>query len=308
MPGPRAFDASTPAEAQTKPCRVCEITSGGRERTTSTASRRITSTCRGSPSSPASSIARADGSTSSRSHDAALDLRDGLLRDDDDVAVLEPARPGRGLGEEPAEVVALLELRQPRERDHADLGSVTSVDAGDPQARVRLVALVDVHDHGGHALERAGARERAGVDRAAGRDLPASSSTSALASASSPQTSVSSSGASSPPRFEAASECRPAIDRAVDHVLDPLGDRRRLGGREDALLREGELGGDREHGRRADRLAQRAGRLDGAVRLRREHDEVGRAGGILVRRPRRRRARRPLPRARSASREPITTS
>ncbi len=61
---PGVFDASTPAEAQTKPCRVSAITSGGRERTTSRLSRRITSARRASPSSPASSIARADGSTS----------------------------------------------------------------------------------------------------------------------------------------------------------------------------------------------------------------------------------------------------
>ena len=49
-------------------------------------------------------------------------------------------------------------------------------------------------------------------------------------------------------------------------------------------LRERELRGDGEHGRRADRVAQLAGRLDRAVGLRREHDEVGAAGRILVRR------------------------
>ena len=42
---------------------------------------------------------------------------------------------------------------------------VASVDAGDAKAGVRLVALVHVHDHGGHALEGARARERAGIDR-----------------------------------------------------------------------------------------------------------------------------------------------
>ena len=55
--------------------------------------------------------------------------------------------------------------------------------------------------------------------------MAASSITIAFASASSPQTRVSSSGASSPPRFDAASEWRPAIDRPVDDVLDPGRDR-----------------------------------------------------------------------------------
>ena len=47
VPAPFAFDASTPADAQTKPCRVSAITSGGRDRTTRTLSRRISSRWRG---------------------------------------------------------------------------------------------------------------------------------------------------------------------------------------------------------------------------------------------------------------------
>ena len=65
----------------------------------------------------------------------------------------------------------------------------------------------------------------------------------------------------------------------------PLCDRGRLGGREDARLRERELGRDRQHRRSADRLPQRAGGLDGAVGLGGEHDEVGGAGRVLVRGP-----------------------
>ena len=49
-------------DAQTNPCRVSAITSGGRERTIRAASRRITSRRRGS-SSPASSRAASEGST-----------------------------------------------------------------------------------------------------------------------------------------------------------------------------------------------------------------------------------------------------
>src|SRR5829696_5642936 len=60
---PGAFEASTPAEAQTKPWRVSAMTSGGRLRTTRAVSRRITSTWRGSPS-PACAWASSEGSTS----------------------------------------------------------------------------------------------------------------------------------------------------------------------------------------------------------------------------------------------------
>jgi len=65
VPASGAFEESTPAEAQTKPCRVSEITSGGRLRTIRADSRRITSWRRAS-SSPASSRACSDGSTRSR--------------------------------------------------------------------------------------------------------------------------------------------------------------------------------------------------------------------------------------------------
>ena len=167
-----------PAEAQTNPCRVSAITSGGRERTTSLLSRRITSTCRGSPSGPASSrrVARLDVC---EPHDAPLDLRDGLLRDDDDVRVLRAPRALGGLVDEDSEIVALAELGS-LEGDHADLardqppghsprpGRLS--DAGDANAGVCLVALVHVHDHRGQPFERTGARERPAVDRAARGD------------------------------------------------------------------------------------------------------------------------------------------
>jgi hypothetical protein len=53
-------------------------------------------------------------------HHAALDLGDRLLRDDDDVTVLEASDPPcRGVQEE-REIVALLQLREPLERDHPD--------------------------------------------------------------------------------------------------------------------------------------------------------------------------------------------
>ena len=56
-----------------------------------------------------------------QANDAALDLRHRLLRDDDDVAVLEPADAGAGVGQQPAEIVALLELGNARQADHPHL-------------------------------------------------------------------------------------------------------------------------------------------------------------------------------------------
>ena len=89
--GPFAFDWSTPAEAQTNPWRVSAMMSvGGLERTIRRLSWRITSMRRAS-SAPASSRARSEGTTSSRCEYATFDLRDRLLRDDDDVAAREPS-------------------------------------------------------------------------------------------------------------------------------------------------------------------------------------------------------------------------
>ena len=93
MPGSGAFEWSTPAEAQTKPWRVSAMMNGGRARTIRAVSRRTTSTSRGSrvAGELARPLRRLDVLDP---HDAALGLRDRLLRDDDDVAVLElRARP-----------------------------------------------------------------------------------------------------------------------------------------------------------------------------------------------------------------------
>ena len=119
-PRPGAFDASTPAEAQTNPCRVSAITSGGRERTT-VARLAQDPLDLARVALVAGELERALGGLDVvERDDAALDLRDGLLRDHDDVASLEPAdaapRPRAGAA---AEVVALVELRQAGERDDA---------------------------------------------------------------------------------------------------------------------------------------------------------------------------------------------
>ena len=57
--------------------------------------------------------------------DATLDLRDRLLRDDEDVVVLE-ARLRARVDDERGEIVALLELRDPAERDDAQLAGQRS--------------------------------------------------------------------------------------------------------------------------------------------------------------------------------------
>jgi hypothetical protein len=65
-------------------------------------------------------------------YDAALDLRDGLLRDDDDVSIREL----RSLGDERREVVSLSQLRQSFHRPHGEAGLNVLDEAG---VRVVLV-------------------------------------------------------------------------------------------------------------------------------------------------------------------------
>ena len=53
--------------------------------------------------------------------DATLDLRDRLLGDDEDVVLVEARAACSRLDEDRGEIVSLLELRDPEERDHAQL-------------------------------------------------------------------------------------------------------------------------------------------------------------------------------------------
>ena len=172
-----------------KPCCVSQMTSGGRTRTTLFASWRMTS-IRRAVAVLAGDLARLLRRLDSvERDDAPLDLRDRLLRDDDDVAVLE-LDP---LDDQRREVVALAQLRDAGRR--AMTRDSRSRQAGDADAGVALVAPVQVDDHRRHPLERARARERAGVERAAGDDLARRARARAPSRrASSPQTSASSSG------------------------------------------------------------------------------------------------------------------
>ena len=164
MSGSGAFEASTPAEAQTKPCRVSAITSGGRVRTTRADSRRITSSCRGSPSEPASRRASSEGSISARrtTRPSAFETTFWATHERRRRRAAPPPGDQRG------EVVALADLRQPLDRRDRD-------GHGRPVSRrpgVDAELLVHVQDHRRHPLERAGVGERADVDRAA-TDQPA---------------------------------------------------------------------------------------------------------------------------------------
>ena len=67
-------------------------------------------------SGPASSRARCEGSIAVERDDAALGLRDRLLRDDDDVAVPQSDRRG----DQRAEVGALLDLGEALDREDLD--------------------------------------------------------------------------------------------------------------------------------------------------------------------------------------------
>ncbi len=146
---PGVFERSTPALAQTKPCSVSAMTRSPRRRRTARASRRIT-------------VHMVVGPL-----DTALRLGDDLLGDDQDVALLQAAGPLDRVAEERGEVVARPHLRhRPREEEQRSLGQ-----AGDPHARVRLVAAVHVQEHGRQRLQPARDLEPAAVDRPALRQV-----------------------------------------------------------------------------------------------------------------------------------------
>ena len=77
---------------------------------------------------------------------------------------------------------------------------------------------------------------------------------------------------------------KPGDHRALERLLDPLGERRRLGRRQHAVSREPQLGRNREDRCVADVLPKRASRVECTIRIGGEHDEVGLTHGELVRR------------------------
>ena len=105
VPGSGAFEWSTPAEAQTKPCRVSVITSGAAlaDDRASPRARIDLDLARVALARRRARTALVGGLDVVEPHDAALGLRDRLLRDDEHVAVLELG----ALRDERGEIVAL---------------------------------------------------------------------------------------------------------------------------------------------------------------------------------------------------------
>src|SRR5947208_7624048 len=167
-----AFEASTPAEAHTKPCRVSAITSGGRVRTTRALSLRITSSRRGS-SSAARSRACAEGTTS-----ASRTTRPSAF--ETTLCTTTTTSPSSSCA---AAAISAATSSPSRTSGNPLTGITRSSprrlcnrllldgDAGEPEPRVSPVLLVDVQDHRGHRLERPRVRERAGVKGAAADQL-----------------------------------------------------------------------------------------------------------------------------------------
>ena len=120
MSGPFALEPSTPADAHTNPCRVSAMTSGGRARKTSMRlpEDHLDAPRIGVAGELSSTLGWLDVG---EVDDATLDLRDRLLGDDEDVVLVEARAACSRLDEDRGEIVSLLELRDPEERDHAQL-------------------------------------------------------------------------------------------------------------------------------------------------------------------------------------------
>ena len=118
---PGAFEASTPAEAQTKPWRVSAMTSGGRLRTTRGGLAEdhldmagVAVSCLLAGLLGGLDIGECDHSS--------LHLGHCLLGHNEDVSGLEAAHSSRCVREQPGEVVSLLDLGdalQREDRDHS---------------------------------------------------------------------------------------------------------------------------------------------------------------------------------------------
>src|SRR5579871_5258816 len=175
--------------------------------------------------------------------DAPLHLRDRLLRDDDDVAVLE-VDP---LDDHGGEIVSLAQLGQAR-------------DGRDGEAA--------------HALEYAGARERAGIERAAGHRFGGELERERLRVGVVPADEgvlVRASGG----ELRRRERLETRDDRAGDELLRPF--------REGQLLGGAKVTRNAEHRRRADRAGESRGGIERYRGVRREDDELDVRDGVLVR-------------------------
>ena len=149
-----------------KPCVVSAITSGGRTRTTRAASRRITSIRRGSlvvagdlRSPRRTARSSASRTTRPSAFETIFCARTTTSPSSSSIlAAISSARSSSAAisGRSATGMMRSSPVRETRE----------------PDAGVRLVALVHVQDHRSHALERPRVLERADVDGASGHDVP----------------------------------------------------------------------------------------------------------------------------------------
>ena len=164
VPGSGAFDVSTPADAQTKPWRVSAITSG--------AARAHDALRLAQDHLDLARVAHLAGELARAIRTA---RRRRAARRGPPPSRRPSARPRRRRRPRAARArrSARRGRRPPRSRADPRPGRSRSRgrDAGDADAGVRLVAPVQVHDHGRQPFERARARERAGVERPAGDEL-----------------------------------------------------------------------------------------------------------------------------------------
>ena len=212
-----------------------------------------------------------DGSIPFERDDTPFDLRDRLLRDDDDVAVLEVD----ALDDRAGEVVSLAQLRQARDGRDGEAAHVVG-QAGDADAGVAFVALVEADDQAGQTLEDASARERACVERAAGdcfaRELERERLRVGVVAADE--------GVFVRTAFRelrGGERLETGDDRAGEKLLRPF--------REGEVLGRAEIARDAQYRRRADRVGEGGGGFERCRGVRREHDEFDSGDGVLVRGP-----------------------
>ena len=147
---------------------------------------------------------------------------------------------------------------------------------------MRLVALVDVHDHGREAFQRAGGGQRAAVDRAPGGDPPGELEDGRLrvrVVAADERVLL---GRRVSAEVAGGEGVQAGDDRPVDDVPDPRGHGCRLGRRRDAVRSERQLGGDREDRGRPDRVAQPGSSRHRRLGLRREDHQARGAARVGV--------------------------
>src|SRR2546429_2216345 len=281
--GSGAFEASTPAEAQTKPGRVSAITSGARVRRIRALSRRITSSRRGS-SFAARSRAWAEGSTSASRTTRPSALETTLCATTTTspssrsaAAAISSARssPSRTSG---SPLTGITRSSPPGLCNRLLLTG----NAGELQPGVSPVLLVDVQDHRGHRLERPRVGERAGVESPAAdesaRELERGLLR-ALVVAADQRVLIRQLVRG---EIDRGDRLQARGDRGLDRLGELLGQRPLVTGGQDAMLGEDDVACDAEHRRRPDRHVQLAGRVDRGVRLDGEDDEAGALEDLLV--------------------------